>query len=70
MGVPWWPSRLRSKHCHCYGSGHYWDAGLIPGPKLVHAVGAAKKKKMNHLHEDPWGSRIDDGNLFAVYDYV
>lgn len=31
-GVPWWPSSLRTQHCHCGGSNHCCGTGSIPGP--------------------------------------
>ena len=31
FGVPLWCSGLRIQHCHCSGSGHCCDLGLIPG---------------------------------------
>ena len=35
--VPWWPSRLRICHCHCYG------AASIPGLGILHATAWLKK---------------------------
>ena len=43
--VPSWHSELRIWHCHYSGSGHSCGTGLIPGPGMAHAVGAAKKEE-------------------------
>ena len=32
LGIPWWRSRLRIRHCHCCGSGHSCGRSLILGP--------------------------------------
>ena len=28
-GVPWWPGRLKTQHCHCCGSGLILDQGIL-----------------------------------------
>ena len=40
FGGPVWLVGLRIWHCHCSGSSHCYDLGL-----LSHAAGARKKKK-------------------------
>ena len=46
LGVLWWHSRLRIQCGHCCGSGRSCGAGLIPGPKRLHAAGANKNQKL------------------------
>ena len=41
-----WCNGLRIWHCHCSSLSRCCGAGLIPGSKLSHAVGAAKKKNI------------------------
>ena len=48
QGVPWWFSRLRTQHGHCYGSGCCCGPGLIPSPGR-HTMGAAKKRKKKKI---------------------
>ena len=38
-GVPWWYSRLRIRHCHC------WLSSLIPGPGTSACRGHRERKK-------------------------
>ena len=40
-----WHSRLRIQHCHCKGSGHYYGAGLILGPRNFYMPQERPKKK-------------------------
>ena len=42
IGVPWWLSRLRTRHCHCCGSDYCCGMGSIPGQEILHAMGVAK----------------------------
>ena len=45
IGVPWWLSRLRIWHCHCYGSGCCCGTGSIPDPGSLVFLGHSQKKK-------------------------
>ena len=49
LGVPWWPSRLRFWCCHCCGSGHYRDSGLIPDLGTSECFRQKKNKKEKNL---------------------
>ena len=42
-GVPWWLSRLRIWHCHCYGLGHFCGEGLMSGPGTSTCHGCCQK---------------------------
>ena len=50
LGIPWWLSGLRSRHCHCNSSCDCCDMGLIPGPGTCtcHRNG----QKMIYIHKD------------------
>ena len=43
--VPWWLSRLRIQHCHCYGSGYRCGTCLIPGLETFVGLRCNQKKK-------------------------
>ena len=51
MRVPSWLSVLRIHCCHCCGSGHCCDVGLIPISGISACLGQKKKKKSSfHVH--------------------
>lgn len=47
---PGWPRRLRKQHCHCYGLGHCWGTGSIPGPGTSTLCGYSKKMPPKHCY--------------------
>ena len=40
-GVPWWFSKLKLQHYHCYGSGYCCGTGSITGPGISACHGVA-----------------------------
>ena len=52
VGVPWWPSGLRTWCCYCCGSGKCRGASSTPGPWNFHTMWAwAKSKKKKKKKE-------------------
>lgn len=45
--TPWWPSRLRTQHCHCYGSGYCRGSGWIPCPGTSACCGHSPNTQTN-----------------------
>ena len=43
ISVPVWLNRLKTRHCHCRGSGHCCGTGLIPGPGSSACRGRGQK---------------------------
>ena len=48
--VPSCLCRLSVQHCHCFGSGYSWGAGLIPDPGTSSCPGRGQKQKQNKEH--------------------
>ena len=45
LEFPPWLCRLRSWHCHCCGSGHYWHTHSIPSPGISTCCRHGRKKR-------------------------
>ena len=54
QGVPWWCSRLRIQHCHCYGLDHCCGMDLIPGSGTSSVECVAKKMMEQALGMRRW----------------
>ena len=57
LEVPWWYSRLRTRHCYGCGKGHCYGMNLIPGP------GKERKKGGE-------GGRKGEKDYFVIKDII
>ena len=58
--------RVKIWYCHCCGSGHFCDVGLIPGPELPCAMGKANN---NNDDDDDNDNNILKANLLET-EYI
>ena len=72
MGVPWWLSGLRIRHCHCCGLGCCCAVGLISWPRTSACCGARPKRKRTfrkgyHWNLCSWRNRYASGPVFQPW---